>query len=214
VPSGPEIRIINDPDTLRLIADPLRLRLLELLRRQPRTVTELAALLELPRTNLYYHVRLLEQHGLVEVTETRLVSGIAEKHYRAAAFRLSVDKTLFGTTAGSGSPLEVYLAFIFDEVATEIGRAVEAGLIELDQTHEDVIMPHRLVIGRKWYRLTDDDVAEFDRRLDAVGDAFAGKVAFEDGKAAGQDEPGTRLYEFLTGFYPIVPPGEESNARD
>ena len=73
---GPEIRVVRNPETLRLIADPLRLRLLELLRREPRTVTELAELLEMPRTNLYYHIGLLEKHDLVQVAESRVVSGI------------------------------------------------------------------------------------------------------------------------------------------
>lgn len=42
------IRVLRDPEVLRLIADPLRLRMLELLRQEPRTVTELASLLDTP----------------------------------------------------------------------------------------------------------------------------------------------------------------------
>ena len=59
-----DIRVLTDPDTVRLIADPMRLRLLELLRQRSRTVTELAELLDVPRTRLYYHVKLLEAHDL------------------------------------------------------------------------------------------------------------------------------------------------------
>src|SRR5687768_7910305 len=87
-----EIRVIDDPEVLRIVADPMRLRILELLRQQPRTVKELAVLLDVARTRLYYHVKLLLEHDLIVVDDTRVVSGITESRYRVTAFRLSVDK--------------------------------------------------------------------------------------------------------------------------
>jgi len=212
---GPDIRVIDDPETLRLIAEPLRLRLLELLRRAPRTVSELATELELPRTNLYYHIGLLEKHGLVQVAETRVVSGITEKRYRASAFRLSVRKSLIGEGADGATPLAVYLSFVLDEVASEIRRAVESGLIQLEGSDLDSFRPGHLVLGRTWFSFTDDEVAAFGAAMEAVLDRFAAQ------RMLGHDEPasplpparaGTRLYENLTAFYPVIPPEEPSDA--
>lgn len=209
-----QIRVVDDPDELRLIADPLRLRLLELLRRQPHTVTELAELLDLPRTNLYYHVKLLAAHGLVEVAETRLVSGIPEKRYRAPAFRLSIRKSLVGEGADGATPLAVYLSFVLDEVASEIRRAVDAGLIALEGSDLDAFQPGRLVLGRSWFTFTDDEVVAFGAAMDAVLDGFAAQ------RVLGHDDPvipppparaGARLYENLTAFYPVVPPEEPAD---
>lgn len=73
---------IGDPETLKVIADPLRLELLSLLG-EPRTAKELAGALGVPTTRLYYHLRVLEGHGLIKVVSTRLVSGIEEKTYRS-----------------------------------------------------------------------------------------------------------------------------------
>lgn len=73
---------VGDPETLKVIADPLRLELLSLLS-EPKTAKELAATLGVPTTRLYYHLRVLESHGLVKVVSTRLVSGIEEKTYRS-----------------------------------------------------------------------------------------------------------------------------------
>jgi DNA-binding transcriptional ArsR family regulator len=213
---GPEIRVINDPEVLRLIADPRRLRLLELLRQQPRTVKELAALLNLPRTGLYYHVNLLEAHDLVTVADERVVSGIIERRYRATAYRLSVDKTMLGAGDGDSSPLDVFLSVVLDEAATEIRRAVAAGLIDLDQTHEDAFKPRRLLIGRQWFRFTDDELAAFSRRYEALMEDFRANSVFvrkSDPDADTHVDPATgELYEFLTSFYPIVPPGAEPDA--
>ncbi len=201
-----EIRVLRDPEVLRLIADPLRLRMLELLRQQPRTVTELATLLDTPRTKLYYHIKLLETHDLVTVVESRLVSGIVEKRYRATAYRLTVDKSLLGTGANDGSPLEVYLSFILDEVAGEIRRAVDTGLVDLDATHEDAIAPRRLVVGRKWYRFSDEEVSDFRRQVNELHAAFADRAVFGTHGKEEDPEPDRQLYEWLIGFYPVLPP--------
>jgi DNA-binding transcriptional ArsR family regulator len=207
-----EIRVISDPDVLRLIADPLRLRILELLRQQPHTVKELAGLLDVPRTKLYYHVKLLEEHELITVEDTRIVSGITEKRYRLTAYRLSVDKAMLGVTGEAGSPLEVYLSVIFDEVTTEIRRAIASGMIDLEQTYEDTFKPRRMVIGRRWYRFTDEDVADFDRRYTELQDAFLAKSVYESSaETDGTKSEDGELYEVLIGFYPVLPPGGANN---
>jgi len=206
-----DIRVLRDPEVLRLIADPLRLRMLELLRQQPRTVTELATLLDTPRTKLYYHIKLLETHDLVTVVESRLVSGIVEKRYRATAYRLTVDKSLLGTGANDGSPLEVYLSFILDEVAGEIRRAVDTGLIDLDATHEDAIAPRRLVVGRKWYRFSNEEVAEFRRKVNELHEAFEARAVFGTHGEEEDLDRDRQLYEWLIGFYPVVPPEGRSD---
>ncbi len=207
--TGP-IRVINDPEVVRLISDPLRLRLLELLRQQPRTVKELADLLDVPRTRLYHHINLLEAHDLIVVDKTRVVSGITEKHYRATAYRLSIDKRLLGSGADGQSALDAYLALVLDEVVTEVQRAISAGLIDIDHVHEDVYAPRRLVIGRQWLRLTDEQVVAFEQAFGAMMEQFEPHTEFHpDSVASGE---GT-LYEFLTGFYPVLPP-DSSHDRE
>ncbi|HEU0163766.1 MAG TPA: helix-turn-helix domain-containing protein [Thermomicrobiales bacterium] len=206
------VRVIDDPETLRLIADPLRLRLLELLRAQPRTVTELADLLDVQRTKLYYHVKLLEAHDLIAVDRTRVVSGITEKRYRVTAYQLSVDKALLGAPDSGQEPLDLLLSFILGEAAADIRRAVRAGLIDLDRTQEDAIGPRRLVIGRSWYRLTPADVEVFE----AAYEEFRAKIADLQGGFDPRPEadpgggPDALLYEWLVAFYPIVSPDDEA----
>jgi DNA-binding transcriptional ArsR family regulator len=58
VPGGEEETqfVIEDVATLKALADPLRLRLMNLLATHPRTVKELASIVGVPQTRLYYHV--------------------------------------------------------------------------------------------------------------------------------------------------------------
>ena len=211
-----DVHVIASPEALRLLAHPLRLRILEALRAggdEPRTVKQLAAALDVPQTKLYYHVNLLEEHGLVAVAETRLVSGITEKRYRVTAYRLSVDKAMLGATAEGGDALDVYLSLVLDEARSEIKRAVAHGLIDVDRTHEDRIRPGLLVLGRKWLWLTPAQVEDFDSRFAALCDEFA-PVEVGRGAAFGNEMPAGQLYEFLIGFYPTVPPGDPASDRN
>src|SRR3712207_4848152 len=132
---GDDVLVVTRPETLKLISDPLRLRLLELLRGEARTVKELAAALDAPVTKLYYHVNLLLEHGLIRVTDARLVSGSTEKRFGVVASRLSVDRALLGPEAAGDDGLEAWLAVVLDEAKAEIRKSVHAGLV--DATHEE-----------------------------------------------------------------------------
>src|SRR5579872_2555332 len=77
---------IDDLETLKVVADPRRKQLIDLLRQDAATVKELAAVMRVSPKSLYYHINLLQKHGLIRVVDTRLVSGITEKRYRAMAY--------------------------------------------------------------------------------------------------------------------------------
>src|SRR5215217_8656254 len=54
-----------DPDTLAALAEPNRLRIVELLEKAPRAVGEIAALLELRQPQATKHLQTLQRAGLV-----------------------------------------------------------------------------------------------------------------------------------------------------
>lgn len=201
-----EVLVIQDAETLRIVSDPLRLRMLELMRQGPQTAKELAMALRVSRTKLYYHLNLLVEHGLITVADTRLVSGIVEKQYRVTAYRLTVDKALIGPTSAGNDALDTYVSVVLDEVRTEINRSVDAGLIDLERTQEDDILPRRLVLGRKWLRLTPDQVAAFSQRYAEVMDEFEAMAALQRGDNATVPDADGQLYEWLIAFYPTIPP--------
>jgi len=75
---------IEDPRVLEAFRNPMRVRLLRLLK-DPLSVKELAALLEVPTTRLYHHVNLLLDVGVIEPVETRKVGAMIEKVYQRNA---------------------------------------------------------------------------------------------------------------------------------
>ncbi len=114
----PDRREIADLPSLRAISDPLRLRILEELCDRERSVSELAEALRTTRHRLYYHVRLMERHGLIQETGTRTASGAPERLYRASARSFVISD-------------EIAPALLSGTLATVFGqtlREVEAGV--------------------------------------------------------------------------------------
>lgn len=95
----PAVRVIESAAAIKALADPLRIRLLQLLMTtsdRSWCVKEIAAELDQPVTKLYHHVKILESAGLIADAESRLVSGILEHRYRASQKSLRLDEALFG----------------------------------------------------------------------------------------------------------------------
>src|SRR6202161_232290 len=86
-PSG--AKTITDLRQIRALADPLRLRILELLVKEPRTTKQIADILREKHTKLYHHMQTLERAKIIRLTGTHRKRGTIEKYYqaRAAMFR-------------------------------------------------------------------------------------------------------------------------------
>jgi DNA-binding transcriptional ArsR family regulator len=145
-----EEAVVPDLETLRVLSDGRRHEILTALIREPLTVRALAERLRLPRTRLYYHLELLERHGLVRVVHTRMVSGALERTYRAAARSFRVDR---GALADSSA------AAAIDEAQATILHAVAEDLrVRRDVTRDPLV-------ARTFVRLSAGRYAELEARL-------------------------------------------------
>jgi DNA-binding transcriptional ArsR family regulator len=167
---GDVVRRVSDVDTIKALADPTRLSILRALMddhgRRPRVMSakELAEELGEPQTKLYRHLKVLESAGLIEVAETRLVSGIVETRYRAAQRDIRVDTDAAGAEAD-------------DEVIAMIGAGLEnyrerlvangrRGGFPLHGSDPDA--PRVGGAFMSGFRLPAAKAAELDRRLHAL----------------------------------------------
>ena len=111
--------VIQDVATLKVLADPVRMRMLLATAEHARTVKEMASTLGVPATRLYYHVKLLERHELIHVASRRMVSGIEERSYLANAKSWNVAPELMSSVAGTG-----VVKSMFDIAAAELDMAL------------------------------------------------------------------------------------------
>nr|AIA11936.1 Helix-turn-helix domain protein [uncultured bacterium]AIA12347.1 Helix-turn-helix domain protein [uncultured bacterium] len=159
---------ITSLDTVKVLSDPLRLQMLESMLDRPVTVKQLAADLKIPQTKLYYHMNTLEEHGLVRVVSTRVVSGIIEKQYWVAAYSISIDKTLFAAPGGKGISEEVnsLLQTMFDGARLDLNKSVEAGLVDITKLGDPgEHKPTKLILVRSLAHVPEDKVEELYRKM-------------------------------------------------
>jgi DNA-binding transcriptional ArsR family regulator len=79
-----EVTAIEDAHAATASLDPIRSRLLAELA-IPNSATALGHRLGIPRQKVNYHLRLLEQHGLIELVEERKKGNVMERVMRATA---------------------------------------------------------------------------------------------------------------------------------
>jgi DNA-binding transcriptional ArsR family regulator len=113
---------IDEPERVRLALSPIRRRLLERLR-EPASATRLAAELGLSRQRVNYHLRALEEAGLLELVEERRRRGFTERVLAARADAFVVDPAVLGAIADIEAQ-DRYAAEHLIGAATEVVRDV------------------------------------------------------------------------------------------
>lgn len=184
--------LIADLETLKVVADPLRTQILELLTVEPLTVKHVAERLGLATSKLYYHVNMLEKHGLVRVVSTRVIANVIEKQYRAVAIDYDVDPALLSFSTESGQAnINTLVQVTIDATRDDLLRSFQARAFGLEQGAPT--QPRRAVITRQLSRLPEDKAEAFRSRLEALLREF--------GAADGADS-GAQAYALTIAFYP------------
>ena len=191
---------ITKLETVRVLADPLRMRLIEAMASEldhPFSVKELARALGEPPTKLYYHVNMLEEHGLFVVTSSQLVSGILEKRYQLVAASIGVDRALLtaGDT-GVGEALHGVLTTILSTTEEDVRAAIESGIGSLHTGGEGT--RERIVLSKSVDRLSPEAAKAFRDRLDAL------ITEFGHGSDDDPTHPDARPYGLVLAFYPMA----------
>jgi len=206
---------VRDLEALRALTDPLRLRLVDLLRQAAHTAKELAAAMEVDQRSLYYHLALLERHGLIRVVGTRMISGIQERRYRATAYLfLYKDLAAPGLPEGEAGTLGVVVSSFFAITAEEIRDSVAAGRIVLVGAPE---ADRALTSTWELLRISPADAASLAGRLTALLAEYQSEsedlVASERGGEKGRSDDGRQTFRFLSTLFPTVGRGERRVAQ-
>ena len=80
-----DVDVIEDPRAAAVALDPIRARLLAELVAEPASAAGVAGKVGLSRQKVNYHLKALEEHGLLELAEVRMRGGISERVLRATA---------------------------------------------------------------------------------------------------------------------------------
>ena len=132
-------RIVSDPREIKAFADPLRIRVLNILTDRPATNQQIASALDAPQARVLYHVRFLLDVGLIRLVDEVVKGGNVEKYYRATA-------RLFGLRPQGDVEREGLASAALDAVRQEVA-ASEAAWPELPvpwETRRRRLAPERV----------------------------------------------------------------------
>ncbi|GIF25632.1 hypothetical protein Ate02nite_83620 [Paractinoplanes tereljensis] len=83
-------QVLSETSQFKALGHPLRHRMLVALRQRPATFAQLAAALGATKGTIGYHVKILEQAGLLRVAYVRRVRGGTEQYYEPTSPRLRI----------------------------------------------------------------------------------------------------------------------------
>lgn len=138
--------MIDQPSVAAVALDPIKRRVLAALR-SPGSAASLAGELGLTRQKVNYHLRSLEEHGLVEAVEERQWGGLTERLLQATAKSYVVSPNALG-------PLAVDPALTNDRLSASYLIALGARLVR--------------ELGEMWQRARQQDKRLATLSIDAV----------------------------------------------
>jgi len=139
------LHTLTDLEQVRVLADPLRLKILAAFAEAPRTTKQVAEGLGEKPTRLYHHVEALERVGLITLTKTAPKRGTVEKYYRAVASQFQVPAALFAPE-GQHTP-ESGLTALLDTVRRELLACVHSRPAPGEAAREPPVVARVLVTG-------------------------------------------------------------------
>jgi len=189
-----DVYVIDTHEKLRVLANPLRLQILESITEQARTAKEIGDLIGVQSNTRYYHLAELEKAGMIKVVDTVITSGIQQKYYRATGRFLRLELSLLHgiQTPGSTDPAVAFIVGAIERTARELLRSFEHGVTEqaMDLTR----------VARRTTRTTAEKAAAFKTQLNELESEFT----------ALSDSDGDVTLEFGFALFPHA----DSNSTD
>ena len=176
---------IKDLEQVRLLADPLKLRLLQAFAEGEKTTKQVAAELGERITKLYRHVDALHAAGLLEIAQETPKRGTVERKFCAVARRFEADRSLF--TGKSGEQGSSAIRNLLQAGQDEILRALAIA---------DTASEPGVVLTRLRCKGSPERIATLRQ---ALGD-WIESVQQEEGESEG----GLEEFGALIAFYPIT----------
>jgi DNA-binding transcriptional ArsR family regulator len=195
-----EIAVIEDPAAAGVSLDPVRNRLLAALT-EPGSATMLAARVGLPRQKVNYHLRALEQHGLVELVEERRKGNVTERMLQATAASYVISPAVLAAVQPDPARRP-------DRLSANWLLAVATRLVR--EMGELVTGAAR--VNRRLATFAIDGEVRFASAADraAFADELAGTVAALVSKYHDESAPGGRRHRVVVAVHPSVTSEQEA----
>ncbi len=157
----PGTYVIKDVRQARALMDPVRIAIFNIIGWVPNNIADMAKMLNIKQTALYYHVNELEKLGLLQVVKTVQKRNLVEKFYLPVARQMRVDESLLAQPGMQGRDgLDESLKTIFEITRQDLQRIVQKGYNPFQSN--EALMTHLEVA------LTPQAIKAFKRDLEVL----------------------------------------------
>jgi len=130
-----EMQVLTTDDQRKAFLHPLRNKILQMLSREPMTVTHVARQLDVHPANLTHHFRKLQDAGLIKIYEERDIGKVIERYYKASAASFEIEQETEGANAKVLTFLRNDLTASIPKIKSDDSESV-IGLIKRAQIDE------------------------------------------------------------------------------
>ncbi len=185
--------VIRSPASAVAALDPQRQQLLRHLR-EPDSASGLARRLRLPRQRVNYHLRVLEQAGLVELVEERRKGNCMERVVRATAQAFIISPEALGELAPTADAAADRLSSAY--LIAAAGRAIRDVAVLDERAREE---------GKRIATLTLETEIRFANAESRArfAEELADAVARIAAKHHSDKAPGGRRFRLLAAVHPV-----------
>jgi hypothetical protein len=198
---------LKNLDQIKVLADPLRIRVLEAFCEE-RTTKQVAEFLGEKPTKLYHHVEALERVGLITLSRTRQNRGTVEKYYVAVATTFRADSRAFQPKKRKGSEKNVamrqMISTIFDTTSAELVSLAEQDEEATKTIEEEAIVSFLDVRGPK---------AELKKIRAKLNEIIQSITAEAEGAPESDDDPKVGRYRLTLAYYPLDPAKQDPERK-
>ena len=85
---------IDNIKLLKVISDPTRKKIIDVLYDKPLTASEIADIISYPKDKIYYHIKKLQTNGILIIAESEKVKGITQNKFINAAKKFDIASSL------------------------------------------------------------------------------------------------------------------------
>jgi DNA-binding transcriptional ArsR family regulator len=187
-----ELGVIDDPAAAGVSLDPVRARLLAELA-EPGSASSLAAKVGLARQKINYHLRTLEQHGLVELVAERRKGNMTERVLQATAASYVISPAALAAVAPdpARAPDRLSARWLIAVAARTVREVGE-------------LLAGAAKAGKRLATFAVDGEVRFASAADraAFADELAQSVTALVGKYHDEGAPGGRRYRIVLAIHP------------
>lgn len=194
-----ESMTIGDREMLKIVLHPTRTRLITALAQKARTAKELAGILGIEATKLYYHIKLLQKAGIIMAAGERQVGNLTETSYICTAKFYAIDPGLsqdLGKGGGLEGTVSSFISVLRTSMLSSCRRIQERRqALEGKQGKGKGAEPgsKSFTLAIETLRLGEDEAGEFAARMKSLIEEFGTKTG-KDGSS--------NYYEIAYAVYP------------